>query len=53
MRQSLLYTAARINKSKLNFKVKDHLKVELEKIKGKMRQLDKKELRDIKEYHVE
>ena len=34
-------------------KVKDHLKVELEKIKGKMRHLDKKELRDIKEYHVE
>lgn len=33
-------------------KVKDHLKVELEKIKGKMRHKDKQGLRDQKEYHV-
>jgi ribosomal subunit interface protein len=33
-------------------KVRDHLKVELEKIKGKMREKDKKELRANKEYEV-
>jgi len=31
-------------------KVKDHLKVELEKLKGKMREVDKEELRDQKGY---
>ena len=31
-------------------KVKDHLKVEFEKMKGKMRDKDKKELRDVKGY---
>ncbi len=31
-------------------KVRDHLKVELEKIKGKMREVDKEELRGQKEY---
>lgn len=31
-------------------KVKDHLKVELEKVKGKMRNKDKEELRGHKEY---
>ncbi len=31
-------------------KVKDHLKVELEKLKGKMREVDKEELRDMKGY---
>jgi len=33
-------------------KVKDHLKIELEKIKGKMRKKDKKELRGNKEYQM-
>lgn len=32
-------------------KVKDHLKVELEKVKEKMRRIDKEDLRDQKEYH--
>lgn len=32
-------------------KVKDHMKVELEKIKGKMNKLDREELRDTKAYH--
>ena len=31
-------------------KVKDHLKVEFEKMKGKMRAKDKEELRDVKGY---
>ena len=31
-------------------KVKDHMKVELEKIKGKMNQLDREELREVKAY---
>ena len=31
-------------------KVKDHLRVELEKLKGKMRDIDKQELRDVKGY---
>jgi len=31
-------------------KVKDHMKVELEKIKGKMNQLDRDEIRDEKSY---
>jgi putative sigma-54 modulation protein len=31
-------------------KVKDHLKVELEKIKGKVKNIDKKVLRDVKSY---
>lgn len=31
-------------------KVKDHMKVELEKLKGKMRSIDREELRDQKEY---
>ena len=31
-------------------KVKDHMKVELEKVKGKMRHKDKEELRGQKEY---
>ncbi|HAT03238.1 MAG TPA: ribosome-associated translation inhibitor RaiA [Candidatus Magasanikbacteria bacterium] len=31
-------------------KVKDHLKVELEKMKGKMRNRDKEELREVKGY---
>lgn len=34
-------------------KVKDHLKVDLEKRKEKMRQKDKKSLREQKEYHEE
>lgn len=33
-------------------KVKDHLKVELSKMKGKMRNKDREELRDQKEYHM-
>lgn len=33
-------------------KVKDHLKVELEKIKGKMRDKDKEVLRNQKEYQI-
>ena len=33
-------------------KVKDHLKVELEKFKGKKRQRDKEVLRDQKEYQI-
>lgn len=33
-------------------KVKDHLKVEFEKIKGKMRDLDKKNLREQKGYDI-
>lgn len=32
-------------------KVKDHLKVDLEKMKGKLRQFDRAELRDQKAYH--
>ena len=32
-------------------KVKDHLKIELQKMKEKMRAKNKKELRDQKEYH--
>ena len=31
-------------------KVRDHMKVELEKVKGKMNQIDREELRDIKGY---
>ena len=34
-------------------KVKDHLKIELEKMKGKIRDLDKKVLRDQKGYNIE
>jgi len=34
-------------------KVKDHFKVELEKMKGKMRDKDKEVLREQKEYHPE
>jgi ribosomal subunit interface protein len=34
-------------------KVKDHFKVELEKLKGKMREKDKEILREQKEYHEE
>ncbi|PIT86300.1 MAG: ribosomal subunit interface protein [Candidatus Magasanikbacteria bacterium CG10_big_fil_rev_8_21_14_0_10_43_6] len=34
-------------------KVKDHLKVDLEKMKGKMRRFDQDELRDQKAYHEE
>lgn len=34
-------------------KVKDHLKVELEKIKGKMNEIDREELRDQKGYQEE
>ena len=34
-------------------KVKDHMKVELEKVKGKMHQLDREELRDTKGYTEE
>jgi len=34
-------------------KVKDHLKIELEKIKEKMRRIDREEIRDSKEYHIE
>ena len=34
-------------------KVRDHLKVEFEKIKGKMRDKDKQMLRDQKSYHEE
>lgn len=33
-------------------KVRDHLKVEFEKIKGKMRDKDRQELRDQKGYHM-
>lgn len=33
-------------------KVKDHMKVELEKLKGKMRHKDKKDLRDKKGYSI-
>ncbi|NCO05172.1 MAG: ribosome-associated translation inhibitor RaiA [Candidatus Magasanikbacteria bacterium] len=33
-------------------KVKDHLKVEFEKIKGKMRHKDKQYIRDQKEYQI-
>lgn len=32
-------------------KVRDHLKVELEKIKGKMNEIDREELREQKAYH--
>jgi ribosomal subunit interface protein len=32
-------------------KVKDHLKVELEKYKAKMHQIDREEIRDTKAYH--
>lgn len=32
-------------------KVKDHLKIELEKHKGKMNQIDREEIRDTKAYH--
>lgn len=31
-------------------KVRDHMKVELEKIKGKMNQIDREELREVKAY---
>ena len=34
-------------------KAKDHLKVELEKMKEKQRQTDREEIRDSKEYHLE
>lgn len=34
-------------------KVKDHLKVEFEKTKGKMRRIDKKELRESKGYSLD
>ena len=34
-------------------KVKDHYKVELEKIKGKMRDKDKKAIREQKVYHLD
>lgn len=34
-------------------KVKDHLKVELEKHKGKMNEIDREEIRDTKAYHDE
>lgn len=34
-------------------KVRDHFKVELEKMKGKMRERDKEVLREQKEYHEE
>ncbi|MFH1286676.1 MAG: ribosome-associated translation inhibitor RaiA [Candidatus Magasanikbacteria bacterium] len=34
-------------------KVKDHLKAELEKMKGKMRSFDQEELRGVKEYQEE
>jgi len=34
-------------------KVKDHMKVEIEKVKGKMHQLDREELRDVKGYDGE
>jgi ribosomal subunit interface protein len=33
-------------------KVKDHMKVELEKVKGKMNQVNREELRDQKQYHI-
>lgn len=33
-------------------KVKDHLKVELEKLKGKLREVNKEELRDVKGYDI-
>ena len=34
-------------------KVRDHLKVEFEKIKGKMNTVDRKEVREAKEYEVD
>ncbi|HQF57307.1 MAG TPA: ribosome-associated translation inhibitor RaiA [Candidatus Magasanikbacteria bacterium] len=34
-------------------KVRDHFKVELEKLKGKMREIDRKDLRNQKGYQVE
>ena len=34
-------------------KVKDHLKVEFEKVKGKMRHIEREEIRETKQYHID